>query len=345
MVGWLLLCMVGLAWGLHWRRTRRRLQQSLRGPHVWLSGCLLALLATLPELWCAWYVDTTDAFGQSNLSRRWFKRHVWPNEAGYRDGREFPQERADDVQYWVFVGDSFAFGHGLERLEDRMTERLEAELKRRYPECHIQVYNAALPGMEIRAIVEGVIPDLLQRMPIDTLWYVFVPNDLEFYDDRTAEFYRRLQRREPRFWLWRYTYFYNWLYHRWQGVLARGEFDYYGYLAEAATGEAWEHFDHKLNELWQLTSARGMTLHFVIFPLLTTLGMESDPFAPLYERVITWCRLHDVACIDLRESLRPHLTEGLMLHAFDPHPNQRAHALAAQALLHRVEPPCGDREP
>jgi hypothetical protein len=81
----------------------------------------------------------------------------------------------------------------------------------------------------------------------------------------------------------------------------------------------------------------GIELRVVIFPFLTTLG-DDDPFAPAYDRLASHCADHQIPCLDLRPALVPHVAEGLVVNRFDAHPNERAHALAAEAILADLAP-------
>lgn len=326
-----------LAWGgVGWvlvraRQRRRRAGRSLRVVDPLLGlWCLLGLL-TLPEAWFAFVYDATDSFSQTNVSQKWFARHVRANRAGYRDDRELPSRREPGVVYVGFVGDSFTFGHGIRRTQDRFSDRVGEQLEAAYP-GRVRVFNAALPGVEIRALVEQLVPELLgQGTPLDVLVYVFVPNDIEYLDARTARFYQELQGQTPRFVLWRDTYFYNWLALRVGGLWSRGGGDYYGYLAEAYSGPPWPRFQACLEQLRNLCAEQGVVLRVVVFPFLSRLGPE-DPFAPAYARVRAACHELGIPCLDLQPVLVRHAHQRLMVSPFDAHPNELAHRLAADAI-------------
>ena len=314
---------------LRWRQVRRLGRKPLHGPHAGLAAWMLLAALTLPEVACALFYDATDAFSQTNVSRRWFDRHVVPNKAGYRDARELPVKRSAVKRYVLFTGDSFTFGHGLTNVADRFSDRIAGALEA----DDVVVSNTGLPGMEIKQIVDGQLPQFSQdKTPVDVLVYTFVPNDIECYDERTAAFYERLASRDSRFFLWRNTYFYNLLYHRVQPMFAGSGEDYYSFLAASYSGEPWELFARKLKKMDAWCRTNHARLHVMIFPFLTSLG-DSDPFTPAYELLETYCREEGIACTNLTPVMTAHRSEGLVVSRFDSHPNARAHALAAETFL------------
>ena len=329
---WLAALAMALVVLVRWRQQRRLSKRTLRRAH-WGLACWIFLVAlTMPEIACALFYDTTDAFSQSNVSRRWYERHVHPNRKGYRDSHELPTVRVEGKQYVGFVGDSFTFGHGVKNVADRFTDRIAAALAGE----NVVVSNMALPGLEIRDIVHGLLPEFSrEETPIDVLVYTFVPNDIECFDARTADFYQRLARRNPSNFLLRNTYFYNLLYYRLQPQRSADGGDYYSFLATAYAGEPWKLFGKKLNTLQAWCRANHIELQVVIFPFLTTLG-NHDPFAPAYAAMESHCREHGIPCIDLTATMTAHRDEGLVVSRFDSHPNARAHALAAEAMLPEI---------
>jgi len=299
-------------------------------------------MLTLPELWFAFFYDTTDSFGITNTSHRWFDRHVRPNSAGYRDDRELPTTREAGVTYVGFVGDSFTFGHGVKRTQDRFSDRVARELDAVHP-GRTQVFNASLPGVDIRSLADALVPELFQAdTPTDILVYTFVPNDIESLDERTGPYYQSVLSGAPTFFLFRDTYFYNWLYVRCRGLRPMPGGNYYDYLADAYTGPAWSSFAERLDRLQRRCAARGIEFRVVIFPFLTNLGGD-DPFQPAYDRIVAHCRDAGIPCLDLRPVLTQHKRDGLIVNRFDPHPNERAHELAARAILEDLAPVVAER--
>lgn len=329
MGAWLATLAAALFALVRWRQRRRRAKRSLHAPHLGLFIWMAFATLTVPELLTALAYDATDSFSQTNVSKRWYVRHVRPNRAGYRDARELPTNREAGQHYVAFIGDSFTFGHGVNAVAERFSDRIGAAMA----QDHVVVFNTGLPGMDVRQCVEVLLPEFaVNHTPIDVLVYTFVPNDIEYLDERTAAFYQQRASRDPEFFLFKHTYFYNLLYHRLQHLASGGRGDYYGYLAESYTGDPWPRFAQKLNEMQAWCRSQHAELQVVIFPFLTTLG-DHDLFLPAYAAVERHCFDQGIACANLTATMTAHLREGLVVSRFDAHPNERAHALAAETLL------------
>jgi hypothetical protein len=342
LVVWLALLAGTIVSLLRTRRTRRLAKRSTRFVDIGLScWCLFAVL-TLPELWFAFVYDATDAFSQTNVSRRWYDRHVRANKAGYRDDRELPTSRDEGRVYVGFLGDSFTLGHGVRRVGDRFTDRVQSKFDSQFPDRTV-IYNCSLPGTEIIGLTNKILPGLIfGKTPMDIVVYVFVPNDVEYMDPRTSQYYQEMQSHTPKFFLFRNTYFYNWLYYRFAKVAPNSKGNYYEYLAEASSGPPWDEFLRFINLMRRECRYNHAELRVVIFPFLSTLGKD-DPFAPMFDKLIAHCGSEEIPCLDLRPVLQAHSGEGLWVNRFDAHPNERAHALAAEAILEDLSGPVKKR--
>lgn len=318
---------------LKWRRSRKRTQKSLTLPHMGISLTLLLGLLLVPEVLTALFYDRTDSFGKTKVSQRWAELHVNINDDGYRDDRALPKQRTDGAHYIVCAGDSFTFGHGVEATADRFSNRLERLLKAREDADYL-VSNVGLPGLDIRVLNARIVPELIQtRVPVDTLIYTFVPNDIEYLDERTAAFYSELNAIDPQFPLFRETYFYNLLYYRVSGALQSGSGPgYYDYLEDSYTGAPWERLTNALAALHEQCRSAGMELKIVLFPFLHNLG-DSPKLTTAYQRLGAWCDSQGIDHVDLTNVLLDHKSEGLTVNPYDAHPNPRAHELAAEAIF------------
>lgn len=333
MGAWLATLAVALVGLLSTRQKRRIQKQSLRGPNVGLVVWLLLATLTLPEVLCAVFYDATDSFSQTNVSRRWFDLHVRTNRAGYRDDHELPTSRTPGKKYVAFVGDSFTFGHGVKRTADRFSDKVCAALAN----DDVVTFNMGLPGLDIRTLAQAV-PEEFDKLglPADVLVYTFVPNDIEYCDERTAAFYQQRAALDPSFFLWKHTYFYNLLYHRLSHFSTANQGDYYGYLQASYSGPPWTCFTQNLDRLDAWCQQRKTRLVVVIFPFLTNLD-EHHPFLPAYAQLQEYCLEHRIAYFDLSSAMMQHRQKGLVVSRFDAHPNERAHAIAAEVLTPRLK--------
>lgn len=334
--------LAAMFFGLLW--LRRRLH--LRGLRVvWasagLSIWLLLVLLTAIELFFAIAYDQSDALNATNVSKIWFERHVAPEQKAlqfadgqgtiYRDDREFPKRLAEGQKHICFIGDSFTFGHGVPHVADRFSNRVGAELERLHRGKFV-VSNLADAGRELHW-GEALLKELIaNRMPVDIVVYTICLNDIETFDERHTEYYASLGAEAPKSFLIRDTYFFNLLYYRLRQLRSPLLTRYYSLLEEWYAGPAAGRMCQKLADIHRLCRDNGIDFRVMIFPFLHNLGPDY-PFGEAHEKIMACCRADKIPALDLKPVLLPHAGEGLIVNRFDPHPNERAHALAAEAIL------------
>jgi hypothetical protein len=76
-------------------------------------------------------------------------------------------------------------------------------------------------------------------------------------------------------------------------------------------------------------------LRVVIFPFLHDQGPRY-PFAATHEKLVGHCRDAQIPVLDLEPVFRPRAGEDLTVNRFDAHPNERAHAIAAEAIYNQL---------
>ncbi|MGH7130303.1 MAG: SGNH/GDSL hydrolase family protein, partial [Planctomycetaceae bacterium] len=320
-------------------RLRRRWKTRtwrLRTVHLLLSLWMLLAVLTGFELYFALIYDETDSFNMTNVSKKWFDRHVAGHEqtlefgdgqgVRYRDDRPFPEEIEPDGHHVLFVGDSFAFGHGVPDVSDRFSNRVRAELERSHPGEFV-VSNLANAGTDLHW-VEALLMALFQNgHEIDTVVYAMCLNDIETFHPRHRTYYQGFGGPGPSLWLFRETYFFNLMYFRVMQFTRPEVRGYYDFVREYYEGEPWQRMRQTLDEVNRLCENHGAELRIVVFPFLHNLGPDYE-FHTAHEQIVAYGREADVPVLDLEPVLSPHVEEGLTVNRFDAHPNERAHALA-----------------
>lgn len=332
---WLAALFGWLVWCLKLRLLRKRAARSQRLPNILLScWCLLSLL-TLAEILCAFVVDQSDGSNMTNISKRWFRKHIEAqrNKAGFRDRRELTRLTPPGVRRIAFFGDSFTIGHGVNRCEDRFTDRFEALLEQAQPGKY-QVANFGEPGMETSQIESLVRATFDQDYQIDTVVYVFMLNDIEGYDPQTEQIIQSLRLVEPKFFLVSQTYFPNWVYFRCRQAVGRGG-EYFPHLRKSYFQAPWDGLKRKLDQLRDNCRDHQVDFRMVIFPFLHNLGPDY-PYHAVHEKLRQYCEEAEIPVLDLEPVLLPHASEGLTANRDDAHPNERAHALVAEALKEQL---------
>lgn len=330
---WLAFLVFSLRRGLRARRKAKGSPGKLRLIHCGLSLWFVAVTLTLPELWFALCYDRTDSFNITNVSERWFLRHVQLNPQGFRDLAPFTRTVPEGQRRIAFLGDSFTFGHGLERAEERFSDLVGKDLAARAP-GKFQVANLGLSGIAVNDMAP--IWDATVVHPdshVDIAVYCICLNDIEWMARKETETqYKPLQTLRPRFILFRNTYFYNWLYFRIQLLRQPKLLNYYDYVRQYYAGPPWKGMEQELDKLGGLMKSNGTEMRLVVFPFLHNLGPDY-PFREAHQRFIQYAKERNLRVLDLEPVLSPHAKEGLTVNPFDAHPNARAHALAAEAIV------------
>lgn len=310
-----------------WRdRKSPKLVWADRGLRLWL---LLAALTAL-ELYFAVIYDQSDSFNMTNVSKHWFERHVRKNAQGYRDARPFKKVPPDGARRVLFAGDSFTFGHGIKNVADRFSDLVGAKLEAARP-GRFAVSNFGECGVHIQLVEHMVETAVEMGYQVDVVVYTICLNDIEGFKETDTGMQERLDLQSPRFPLFRDTYFFNMLYFRVQQARLPEVRNYYGDLARFYNSTAWEKMQQELEKFHAFCREHDIDLRIAIFPFLHNLGPDY-PFDAGHERIAEFCREAGIPCLDLKPVLLPHVAEGLTVNRFDAHPNERAHALAAEAM-------------
>jgi lysophospholipase L1-like esterase len=228
----------------------------------------------------------------------------------------------------LFLGDSFTFGMGV-ALENTFVSRVAGALDARLPGAP-QVVNAGVPGYG--SVQEAArLPSLLADMRPRLVVVVFVPNDPIPLPECVAEGDRLIaaeSRSSSR--LVRLLSSFS--------ERADAERETQAWYASYYFGgrrARWDAARRALLEMKRLSEASGARFAVVLFPLLQQL--EKRPYAAIHEAVAAACREIDAPLLDLTDALAREPTRSLIVHPRDDHPNARAHAIAADAILPFVE--------
>ena len=105
-------------------------------------------------------------------------------------------------------------------------------------------------------------------------------------------------------------------------------------------GKHWEAAAHELRDFIGQCRAHRIPVAIALFPHLSAgLPAGAYEFTELHDQVLELCRQEAVPCVDLRSTFAAHRDyTSLWVHRFDPHPNARAHRLAAERLVEVLGP-------
>lgn len=319
------------------RRVRRATAGAAPRRTQLVAGNLLVLLflvclaALGGECWLRYVHDSTDSYGLLRTTDRWMARHYAMNRQGVRDDVDYelglvPKGR----RRLTFVGDSFTAGHGVAGVGDRFANRIRAA--RAAWEVHVFAVNGIDTGHEL-GIVEEELPAYGGgRYRYDVVVLVYCLNDvadiLPEYETLRARLGPRLER----------------------GVLARTSllFDafrfvsivasepelrgYYPSVASAYDGPTWDAQRARLRRIRAAVESRGGRLAVVTFPFLGELGPDYR-FREAHRRLAEFWKGEGVPALDLLATFEGRPRDEIVVGRLDAHPNEAAHALAAEAML------------
>ena len=305
------------------------------GPSGWprlLLGNLLVLLALLAlglaagEIYCRFLCDSTDALGCTKLNERWFQRHWQSNPSGYRDNLDYPLKLQPGKRRITFVGDSFAAGHGIKNVADRFANRL----RRAHPEWEIHLL--AQPGFDTGNELDLMEKCLAQGYQLDLVVLVYCLNDVADLFPEWTETAGRIRAEAARTgWFCQHSYLVNTLYYRITAPRNRDMQSYFDYIRAGYRGQPWEQQQQRLKAFRDLVQAHGGRLAVVTFPFFQALGPHYE-YQFMHDELNQCWRSLDVPHLDLLTVYRNLPPARLMVNRSDPHPNEAAHALAADAL-------------
>ncbi len=325
-----------------WRGMPRRMTCLNAGLSLWMT---LAALTSV-ELYFALIYDASDSFNMTNVSKKWFALHVEPQKKfltvdrktqegiWYRDDRTYPESLRPDQKHVVFFGDSFTFAQGVNEVKDRFSNRVRDVLERE-SNGKVVVSNVADAGTDLHWIKNLSAKMFENGHKIDTMIYVLCLNDIETYHERHETYYQDLSRHNPQFFLFHDTYFFNWIYFRLRQFTVPAVKGYYSFVKDYYSGKPWQLMSAHIEAVHQNCLSHGTDFRVVVFPFLHNLGPDY-PFRESHQTIVDFCESQHIRVLDLEPFLTPAAAKGLTVNRFDAHPNERAHQIAADAMLEKL---------
>jgi hypothetical protein len=267
-----------------------------------------------------------------NTNRRFMRPK---NSRGYRD-LERTEAKPSGVRRMLSLGDSFTWGASVE-FEDAYPQRLERGLRRRRREAW-QVVNLALPGMNTVDEAAQLESEGLAYRP-DVVLLGFVLNDSE---DATAAEARRAQewaepKEKPRGLLDRSALVRLVRARLWATAENRRRISgYKSMYADGAPG--WIAARKALARMGARCREKGVPFVVAIFPLFGNPLDDRYPFPEIHAKVAQAAAEAGAKVVDLLPAYRGLRWELLVVNgADDEHPNEIAHRIAANVLLHALD--------
>ena len=308
------------------RKGRQRL--ALVIGNVLVFFCAIGTVALAGESYYRFVAIETDSFGMSLPARRWFALHTRLNALGCRD-KEWSTDKPADVRRIAFVGDSFTYGWGIKRTEDRFADRIQAMFDVRSP-GRVEVMNVAKAGWDSGAQLRP-IQDMIRVYDVDEIVLCYVPNDIEKLLPRNASF-DPIRPPEPTIVNLSSSCLVDMLYRRVFLPNVPTVRRYHDWLAEGfADPEIWRSHRQQLSALMQVCTDASATFRVVLLPFIRTGGDRFDA-RKLHKTMKEFFEAYFVDVVDLLPTIAGQEPRGLVVNGHDAHPNETANELFAGAI-------------
>jgi hypothetical protein len=334
--GFLAVSLAGAAALVRFATHVRRAKGSVGRSQIFIGNLLaltflFALSCSCGEIYYRFFYDTTDSLVYTKTSSRWFARHWRRNMAGLRDDMDYSPVIQQGKRRVSFFGDSFTAGHGIKDIEDRFANRI----RRAHPEWEVHVM--AMPGFDTGNELDFLKTCLTNGYQIDEVVLVYCLNDVSDLITEWSEAVKRINADVANAgWLRNNSYLIDTLVHRWKVRFNPDMNGYFEFVRSYYTGSHWEQQKQRLKEFRDVVQSHGGKLAVVTFPFMQALGPEYEwQFA--HDELDQLWRDLGVPHLDLLPVFKDMKPGKVTVNRFDAHPNELAHAVAAQAIERFLE--------
>ncbi len=292
---------------------------------------LLSGVALSGETWFRYGYDATDSYGLTMTNWAWFRRHFTVNRFGLRDW-EWRMEKAAGVERIAFLGDSFAGGYGVADPDDRFPDRVGRALASRQPGT-TEVWNAGGVGWST-ADEFTWLREFQPTARFDRVVLAYCLNDSDDLLTAAERFDRESVPRMTVINPWQ-SFLFDFLWFRTRMTRDARVDGYFDWVTRAyEDDDIWSRQEQRIRALGAYCGEAGIALDVVVFPLFNSWGGDY-PFDPAHDRVVAAFESTGARVLDLRASYEGIAGSDLVVNRYDAHPNERAHGLAADAIIER----------
>ncbi|HUI05788.1 MAG TPA: hypothetical protein VL486_02160 [Verrucomicrobiae bacterium] len=317
-------------------RYSRRNPQRQRGPvlvgaNVLVLAFLLSTVLLAAESYYRFWCDTTEQYGITRVSQRWFARHFNTWTSGFRDNVPiYTLKQTPGRRRITFVGDSFTTGHGIANVDDRFANRI----RKMRPDWDIQVM--AVNGADTGNEWDTTQWALKQGGELGEVVLVYCLNDITDLDPEWQAAMARFHSATNLGFFCTHSFCLNTWYYRLKGWFDPDITHYNRLVLGDYNGPLWEEQKERLLAYRNLVQSHGARLRVVTFPFFDKLGPDYA-YAGVHQKLDAFWQGIGVPHLDLLDLYESHRDKTLTVNSHDPHPNVYAHALAADAILKFLE--------
>lgn len=332
----LILC-VGLNIGLmialwaFFRRLKNRgdrlvLKRERIGGNLLVFLLLCSLILSGGEIRFRYFVDTTDSFGLTKMTRRWFDRHFHINDSGFRDSYPlYHNMMRPGRRRIMFLGDSFTAAHGVPDVEDRFANLI----RERLPDTEVHVFAEC--GWDTGAELDIVRKASEFQYELDIVVLVYCLNDIADISPQWQTVMQSVYEKDRPGFFVESSWLINAMHHRLKAARDPNISKYYDFVHDNYEGDVWEEQQQRLTELNRLVGESNGRLAVVTFPFLHALG-DSYAYADVHSRLDEFWSSLGVPHLDLLKTYSGKSPGEIVVNRFDAHPNESSHKMAADAI-------------
>lgn len=280
----------------------------------------------------------------------WYERLVaeqtresfrFPTSLNNLRDREYASPKPASHRRVLFLGDSFTVGQGVPRRADIFPEIVERRLNAQLPLPgveRIDVLNGGLGASltdrwlkVFQRVGDGFEPDV-----VIAVFFLRDGTETHLLGDFFGPIRDEIALRNRRSFPYRNIYLYRVFRDRRDRAQVAIRYlrvfhdSYFGDESETAE---WRRAQENLLRIRDLARQRSALFGLAVFPVLADLDRADYPFGAICEEVESFARTHDIPVLSLLPAFRGRNGPDLWVSAFDQHPNERAHAIAAESLL------------
>lgn len=249
-------------------------------------------------------------------------------------GRQYHFNPPAGTSRIVCVGDSFVFGDGVP-LEGTLPRQLESQLGNGF-----EVVNLGAAGLNTRQEIERLMA-ARSKMKFSRVLFVFIANDIEhsprlaarqaYVNDLINIRDENLRQIQTDAWYHGRSRLLEMVgSHFTMQRITTETIQWYLDLHDPAYNR--QGLNLLARHFHQLARLESCQVVLVLYPLLE--GLEADyPLALVHTRVSQLAKQAGLPVCDLAPAFAGRKTEQLQVHAVDHHPNSKAHAIAAEAIV------------
>lgn len=289
---------------------------------------LLGAAAMVAETYLRFISLKTDVYGMTLPSRRWLLWRTSRNSWNCRD-REWAAPKPAGLYRIALVGDSYVFGWGVDRVEDRFGDRLQARFHAAAPGA-VEVLNVADCGWDTRDQVE-VIRYITDALGVDEVVLCLLPNDIEELvlerdpDDPTFP-------PQQSFFNLDSSCLLDYLYRRVYTPYVATARHYHDWLAGGFSDpQVMAEEERLIDEMIFHCSEKNVRFRVALMPFIKAGGTKWDSKA-VHATMRAVFERRGVEIVDLLPAIEGRDADDLVVNSDDPHPNEEANRLFAERI-------------